>query len=56
MEVVAEDDAGRSWGGGNDVAMVRSWNARRVNGWGQKSEIEPLGLDFGCAVGSGGGG
>ena len=55
-EVTVEGDAGMSWGGTNDVAMVRSWNARLVNGWGQKIEIEPLGLNFGRAVGSGSGG
>ena len=34
------------------VGVVRSWNARQVRAWGQKFEIKPLGLDFGCAVGN----
>ena len=51
-----EGDAGRLWDGANNVVMVHSWNTRQVNRWGQKIEIELLGLNFGCTVGSGGGG
>ena len=38
--------------GANDVVMVCLWNMWQVNGWGQKIEIELLGLDFRCVVGT----
>jgi hypothetical protein len=60
LEVAAEGDVGRSCGGANDAAMGAGWSVCETRGkWlgvRLKYETEPLGLDFGCAVGSGGGG
>ena len=60
LEVAVEGNVGRSCSSANDGGMGAGWCVCETQGrwWGVvlKCETKLLGLNFGCAIGSGGGG